>query len=40
VFGFFMDAGLPKALFIGIALFQLMIIPTVFKVSSTTHKPA
>jgi predicted MFS family arabinose efflux permease len=40
VFGFFMDAGLPKALFIGIALFQLMIIPTVFKVSSTTQKPA
>jgi MFS transporter, FSR family, fosmidomycin resistance protein len=40
VFGFFMDAGLPKALFIGIALFQLMIIPTVFKVSSTTHKSA
>jgi len=27
-----MDAGLPKALFIGIALFQLMIIPTVFRV--------
>jgi MFS family permease len=40
VFGFFMDAGLPKVLFIGIALFQLMIIPTVFKVSSTTQKPA
>jgi MFS family permease len=40
VFGFFMDAGLPKALFIGIALFQLMIIPTVFQVSSTTQKPA
>ncbi|MBU3577072.1 MFS transporter [Polynucleobacter sp. UK-Kesae-W10] len=35
IFGFFMDAGLPKALFIGIALFQLMIIPTVFKVSSS-----
>ena len=30
----FMDAGLPKALFIGIVMFQLMIIPTVFKVSS------
>jgi predicted MFS family arabinose efflux permease len=40
VFGFFMDAGLPKALFIGIALFQLMIIPTVFQVSSTTQKTA
>ena len=33
IFGFFMDAGLPKALFIGIALFQLTLIPTVFKVS-------
>jgi predicted MFS family arabinose efflux permease len=32
IFGFFMDAGLPKALFMGIALFQLMIIPTVFRV--------
>ena len=36
IFGFFMDAGLPKALFFGIALFQLMIIPTVFKVSAST----
>ena len=36
IFGFFMDAGLPKALFFGIALFQLMIIPTVFKVSAGT----
>ena len=36
VFGFFMDAGLPKTLFLGIVLFQLMIIPTVFKVSSNT----
>jgi MFS family permease len=34
IFGLFMDAGLPKALFLGIAFFQLMIIPTVFKVSS------
>jgi FSR family fosmidomycin resistance protein-like MFS transporter len=34
IFGFFMDAGLPRALFFGIAIFQLMIIPTVFKVSS------
>ena len=33
IFGFFMDSGLPKALFIGIALFQLTLIPTVFKVS-------
>jgi FSR family fosmidomycin resistance protein-like MFS transporter len=37
IFGFFMDAGLPKVLFFGIALFQLMIIPTVFKVS--TRRP-
>lgn len=37
IFGFLMDAGLPKALFLGIALFQLMIIPTVFKVSSNTQ---
>lgn len=36
IFGFFMDAGLPKVLFLGIVLFQLMIIPTVFKVSSGT----
>jgi FSR family fosmidomycin resistance protein-like MFS transporter len=34
IFGFFMDAGLPKALFLGIVVFQLMIIPTVFKVSA------
>ena len=38
IFGFFMDAGLPKALFLGIMLFQLMIIPTVFKVASRTEK--
>ncbi|QWE21054.1 MFS transporter [Polynucleobacter sp. AP-Kolm-20A-A1] len=37
IFGFFMDAGLPKALFLGIVVFQLMIIPTVFKVSSTSR---
>jgi MFS family permease len=36
IFGFFMDAGIPKALFLGIVLFQLMIIPTVFKVSAGT----
>jgi MFS family permease len=35
VFGFFMDAGLPRALFIGIACFQLMLIMTAFKVSSS-----
>jgi predicted MFS family arabinose efflux permease len=40
IFGFFMDAGLPKALFLGIALFQLMIIPTVFKVSARASSKA
>ena len=40
IFGFFMDAGLPKALFFGIVLFQLMIIPTVFKVSAGTAPKA
>ena len=40
VFGFFMDAGLPKALFIGIALFQLMVIPTVFRVQAVGSKKA
>jgi len=40
IFGFFMDAGLPKALFLGIVLFQLMIIPTVFKVSTGTNPKA
>jgi FSR family fosmidomycin resistance protein-like MFS transporter len=40
IFGFFMDAGLPKALFIGIAIFQLMIIPTVFRVSSSATPKA
>ena len=40
IFGFFMDAGLPKALFLGIVLFQLMIIPTVFKVSAGTAPKA
>ncbi len=38
IFGFFMDAGLPKALFLGIVLFQLMIILTTFKVLSTSEK--
>ena len=37
IFGFFMDAGLPKALFLGIAVFQLMIIPTVFQVKSKSR---
>jgi MFS family permease len=35
IFGFFMDAGLPRALFMGIACFQLMLIFTAFKVSSS-----
>jgi MFS family permease len=40
IFGFFMDAGLPRALFLGIAFFQLMIIPTVFKVTANTRQTA
>ena len=40
IFGLFMDAGLPRALFLGIAIFQLMIIPTVFKVSSSGPQKA
>jgi MFS family permease len=40
VFGFFMDAGLPRALFFGIAFFQLMIIPTVFKVTANNRQSA
>lgn len=34
IFGIFLDIGLPKLLFIGVALLQLMIILTGFKVSS------
>ncbi|WP_438978604.1 MFS transporter [Polynucleobacter sp.] len=34
VFGIFLDVGLPKLLFIGVALLQLMIILTGFKVSA------
>lgn len=41
VFGIFLDVGLPKLLFIGVALLQLMIILTGFKVASiTAAKPA
>ncbi|MEA9604486.1 MFS transporter [Polynucleobacter sp. JS-JIR-II-c23] len=40
IFGFFMDVGLPKALFLGIVVFQLMIIPTVFKVTSKNRQAA
>ncbi len=32
IFGIFMDANLPKLLFIGVALFQIMIIFTAFRV--------
>ena len=35
IFGFLMDAGLPRILFLGIALFQCMIILTTYKVSSS-----
>jgi len=34
IFGIFLDVGLPKLLFIGVALLQLMIILTGFKVAS------
>jgi FSR family fosmidomycin resistance protein-like MFS transporter len=34
VFGIFLDVGLPKLLFIGVAILQLMIILTGFKVSA------
>jgi MFS family permease len=41
VFGIFLDIGLPKLLFIGVALLQLMIILTGFKVATITAvKPA
>ena len=34
IFGIFLDGGLPKLLFVGVALLQLMIILTGFKVST------
>ena len=40
IFGMFMDAGLPRALFIGIVLFQILIIPTVFTVSAKSAPKA
>ena len=41
IFGIFLDGGLPKLLFVGVALLQLMIILTGFKVSTiTTAKSA
>ncbi|CAM3619791.1 MFS transporter [Polynucleobacter brandtiae] len=36
LFGVFLDAGLPKLLFVGVALLQLMIILTGFKVATMT----
>jgi len=38
VFGIFLDIGLPKLLFVGVAMLQLMIIVTAFKVSSDSEK--
>ena len=36
IFGIFLDGGLPKLLFVGVGLLQLMIILTGFKVSTIT----
>jgi predicted MFS family arabinose efflux permease len=36
IFGIFLDVGLPKLLFVGVALLQLMIILTGFKVATIT----
>lgn len=40
IFGIFLDIGLPKLLFVGVGLFQLMIILTAFKVSETLSPKA
>jgi MFS family permease len=40
IFGIFLDVGLPKLLFIGVALLQLMIILTGFKVASISTPKA
>ena len=40
IFGIFMDANQPKLLFIGVALFQLLIILTAFKVSNQAKAKA
>jgi MFS family permease len=40
IFGIFLDVGLPKFLFIGVALFQLLIILTGFKVASISTPKA
>ena len=37
IFGIFLDVGLPKLLFVMVALFQLMIILTAFKVSDQSQ---
>jgi MFS family permease len=37
MFGIFLDIGLPKLLFIGVALLQLLIILTAFRVSENTN---
>jgi MFS family permease len=40
IFGIFLDVGLPKLLFVGVALLQLMIILTGFKVASISTPKA
>jgi hypothetical protein len=40
IFGIFLDVGLPKLLFVGIAVLQLMVILTGFKVASITPAKA
>lgn len=41
IFGIFLDIGSPKLLFVGVAFFQLMIILTAFRVSTSMNaKPA
>ena len=40
IFGIFLDVGLPKLLFIGVALLQLMIILTGFKVATISNPKA
>lgn len=40
IFGIFLDVGLPKLLFVGVALLQLMIILTGFKVASVSTPKA
>jgi MFS family permease len=41
IFGIFLDIGVPKLLFVGVALFQLLIIFTAYRVAhSPVPKPA